>query len=159
MRRPWADPGLVPPRGVVVHTVRRVRHHQVGLGTVHEALDRLLVCRVSAHDPVLPEHPEIACARDRVLRRLRDVVRVRLAVHCRQRQDVIEREDVQVVKPGERVGQQVGVPGRQFGRPVVDHAEGARLASRDGDHRRAAVLRSAPALLVTPLAHCGSAST
>ena len=50
-----------------------------------------------------------------------------------------------------------------FGRPVVDDAECARLACRDGDHRRAAVnpseragrvngaavLRSAPALRVT----------
>ena len=55
--------------------------------------------RVTAHDPVLPEHPEIACARDRVIRRLMDVVRVRLAGRCRQRQYVVEREDVQVVQP------------------------------------------------------------
>ena len=38
--------------------------------------------------------------------------------------------------PGERVRQEVGVPGREFGRPVVDDAECARLACRDGDHRR-----------------------
>ena len=36
---------------------------------------------------------------DWILRRLRDVVRVRLAGRCRQRQYVVEREDVQVVQP------------------------------------------------------------
>ena len=98
-----------------------------GFGAVQEPLDRLRVGRVTAHDPVLPEHPEIAFTRDRVLRRLRDVVRVRLAGRCRQRQYVIEREDVQVVQPGERVSQEVGVPGREFGRPVVDDAESSLL--------------------------------
>ena len=76
------------------------------------------------------EHPCIAFACDWVLRRLRDIIRVRLAVRCRQRQYVVEREDIQVVQPGERVRQEVGVPGREFGRPVVDDAEGARLACR-----------------------------
>ena len=55
---------------------------------------------------------QMSPTRDGILRRLRDVVRVRLAGRCRQRQYVVEREDVQVVQPGERVRQEVGVPGR-----------------------------------------------
>ena len=70
-----------------------------GLGAVQEVLNRLLVGRVAAEDTVLPEHPEIACARDRILGRLWDVIRVRLAGRCRQRQYVVEIEDVQVVQP------------------------------------------------------------
>ena len=46
--------------------------------TASRAVDDLVVV-AEFRDPVLPEHPEIACARDRVLRRVRDVVRVRLA--------------------------------------------------------------------------------
>ena len=67
----------------------------------------------------------------------------------------------------------VRIEAQEHSGPVVDDAECARLASRDGDHRRAAVnpsemagrvngsavLRSAPALLVTPLARCGSVIT
>ena len=68
--------------------------------------------------------------------RLRDVIRIRLAGRSRWREDVVEREDVQVVQPGERVRQEVGVPGRELGRPIVDHAEGARLTGRNGHHRR-----------------------
>ena len=67
---------------------------------------------VPAHQAVLPECPDVPDSRDGILRRLRDVVRVRLAGRCRQRQYVVEREDVQVVQPGERVRQEVGVPGR-----------------------------------------------
>ena len=67
---------------------------------------------VPAHQAVLPECPDVPDSRDWILRRLRDVVRVRLAGRCRQRQYVVEREDVQVVQPGELVREQVCVPGR-----------------------------------------------
>ena len=60
---------------------------------------------VPAQQAVLPECPDVPDSRDGILRRLRDVVRVRLAGRCRQRQYVVEREDVQGVQPGERVRQ------------------------------------------------------
>ena len=59
---------------------------------------------VPAHQAVLPECPDVPDSRDWILRRLRDVVRVRLAGRCRQRQYVVEREDVQVVQPASSSG-------------------------------------------------------
>ena len=60
----------------------------------------------------MAKRPEIACTRDRFLWSFWNVIRVRLAGRCRQRQYVVEREDVQVVQPGELVREQVCVSGR-----------------------------------------------
>ena len=41
------------------HRMARVRHHQVGLGAVQEALDMLWIRGVPAHQAVLPECPDV----------------------------------------------------------------------------------------------------
>ena len=59
---------------------------------------------VPAHQAVLPECPDVPDSRDGVLRRLRDVVRVRLA----GREDVSAGADILPVMPVGRVGLDAG---------------------------------------------------
>ena len=68
--------GLVAPGRIVVDAVGRVGDHQLRLDAVEQALDVGRHRGVAAEQPVRAEQPEIAGQRDRVLRRLGDVVLV-----------------------------------------------------------------------------------
>ena len=77
----------------------RVRHHQVWLGAPSRRRSTCSGFVASPHIRRCFPSVQMSPTRDGILRRLRDVVRVRLAGRCRQRQYVVEREDVQVVQP------------------------------------------------------------
>jgi hypothetical protein len=53
-------PGFVAPRRVIIHTVRRIRDHQVRLAAAEHALDVRRHCAVAAEQSMTAEQPQIA---------------------------------------------------------------------------------------------------
>ena len=130
-----AEPGPVAPRGVILHAVWRIGHHQVGTHAGEHALDGRRVGAVAAHQPVASQQPDVAQPADWHLGRGRHVVGIGEA----RRQVGQQARDFVGVEAGEReveaVGlqlseldaQQVVVPPSGEGQSVVSQHVGAAL--------------------------------